>query len=109
MSNGEKKFGAVRTEGGVVKTLAEATMAFKTGRTGSTISGPIYQDVHRILEDIRAKRPNTKSFNSKRGIEYGAALKALGEYLLEHPEAAHALPEGLQPYRPRGKKTEVSP
>jgi hypothetical protein len=96
--------GVIVTEGGLIKTLSEATVCFRLGRTDATVSGPVYKDIHRILDDLRTRQDHTKSYNPQKGVEYGAALKALGEYLMAYPEALRERPAHLRPYTPRPRK-----
>lgn len=105
MSKKKKTGNPLRSEGGVIRVRAEGMVASKRRVSRVKISGPIYSEIGAILEELRARK-GVKSYNAEHTQELGAMYVALGEYLMDTPEAAKACPEGLRPYKPLAEGQE---
>lgn len=93
----------LRSEGGVIRVAAEGIMASRARMSRSKISGDVYAEVAKLLEEYRADR-GPRSMNSKSSAELGAMHMALGMYLLDNPGALEACPDDLRPYSPQERE-----
>lgn len=103
MSNKKRrpdKGNPLQSEGGALRVIAEGIMSSKRRMSRTTISGPTYQEVAKLLEEYRAG-VGPKSFNSSKAAELGAMHIALGMYIMDDPTVLDRCPEGLRPYSPQ--------